>query len=67
MATAKIIELVGCSNESFEDAIRNAFEDAKKTIKGISGIDVVKFTAKVRNDEIVEYRANVKISFLVER
>ncbi|MCK4456466.1 MAG: dodecin domain-containing protein, partial [Thermoplasmata archaeon] len=33
----------------------------------ISGIDVVKFSAKVRDDEIVEFRANVKVSFLVER
>lgn len=67
MTTAKIIELVGCSTKSFEDAIHNAFNDAKKTTRGISGIDVMKFAAKVRDDEILEYRANVKISFLVER
>ena len=67
MTTAKVIELVGCSKKSFEDAILNAFADAKKTTRGISGIDVVKFSAKVRDDEIVEFRANVKVSFLVER
>jgi flavin-binding protein dodecin len=67
MTTAKIVELVGCSDKSFEDAILNAFNDAKKTTRGISGLDVVKFSAKVRNDDIIEFRANVKISFLVER
>ncbi|MFQ5909622.1 MAG: dodecin family protein [Thermoplasmata archaeon] len=67
MTTAKIIELVGCSDKSFEDAIHNAFNDAKRTTRGISGIDVLKLAAKVRNNEIVEFRANVKVSFLVER
>lgn len=67
MTTAKVVELVGCSDKSFEDAILCAFNDAKKTTRGISGIDVVKFSAKVRNDSIMEFRANVKVSFLVER
>jgi flavin-binding protein dodecin len=67
MTTAKVVELVGCSDKGFEDAILNAFNDAKKTTRGISGLDVVKFSAKVRDDAIVEFRANVKISFLVER
>ena len=57
----------GYFDKSFEDAILSAFNDAKKTTRGVSGIDVVKFSAKVRDDSIVEFRANIKVSFLVER
>lgn len=67
MSTAKIIELVGCSEKSFEDAVMAAFEDATRTIKNISGLDVLKFSFKVRDGKIVEYRAHVKVAFGVVR
>jgi len=67
LVVAKVIELVGSSTESFEDAIKQALNEAKRTVKGISGIDVLGLNAKVRNDEITEYRANVKVAFQVER
>lgn len=42
-------------------------ERAAGTIRNIKGVDVVGWTAKVENKRIVEYRANVKISFAVEK
>jgi len=66
MSVAKIIELVGSSAESWEDAVRSAVGEACRTLRGVRGVDVQDWTAKVENGEIVEYKANVKIAFAVE-
>ena len=67
MTVVKIIELVGTSEKSWEDAVRQAVKEAAKTVRNIVGVNVVGFTAKVKDGEITEYRANVKIAFIVER
>jgi dodecin len=65
---AKIIELVGSSNKSWEDAAQVALNEAKKTIRGITGIEVLDMTAKVdsTSGSIKEYHTSVKIAFSVE-
>ncbi|TFH15468.1 dodecin domain-containing protein, partial [Candidatus Bathyarchaeota archaeon] len=63
----KIVELIGSSPNSWEEAVRNAVKEAAKTIRNVKGVDVKRFTAKVKNGDIVEYRAVVKIAFVVER
>ncbi|MCD6563667.1 MAG: dodecin domain-containing protein [Thermoproteales archaeon] len=67
MTVVKIIELIGSSNISWEDAAKNALKEARKTVRNIVGMDVLKFSAKIKDGEIIEYRANVKIAFIVER
>jgi flavin-binding protein dodecin len=67
MPVVKIIELVGSSTKDWEDAAKNALAEAAKTVKNIKSIYVKRCNAKVENNKIVEYRANVKIAFLVER
>jgi flavin-binding protein dodecin len=66
MKTIKVIELIGTSTESWEDAANNAAKEAQETIKGISGLEVVGQTARIEKGAITEYRANVKIAFLVD-
>ena len=63
----KIVELVGVSNESWSDAARNAVAEAAKTIRGITGVDVIHSSAVVDDGQISEYHVNVKIAFPVER
>ncbi len=64
----KIIELVGVSSESFSAAVRNAVAESSKTIRGITGVDVIQSSAKVGEDgAITEYHVNVKIAFKLER
>jgi flavin-binding protein dodecin len=63
----KIIELLGISDESWEDAVKKAVSEASKTVRNITGVDVIKQTAEVENGEIKKYKANVKVAFLVER
>jgi len=66
LAVVKIIELVGSSTRDWEDATKNALAEAAKTVKNIKSIYVKSCKAKVANNKIVEYRANVKIAFVVE-
>jgi flavin-binding protein dodecin len=67
MPVVKIIELVGVSDQSFSDAVRQAVADASKTVRGITGVDVVQSSAKVADGQITEYHVNVKIAFAIER
>jgi len=62
----KIIELVGSSPTSWEDATKEAVAKANESVKDIRGVDVVAHTAVVKDGKITEYRANVKIGFVVE-
>jgi dodecin len=66
MAVAKIIELVVSSKNGWEDAVRSGVEEAARTVRGIRGVDVQDWTARVENNRIVEYKANLKIAFSVE-
>lgn len=65
---AKIIELVGSSEQGWNEAIQAALDEAKKTLKGITGLEVTNKTAKVdpQSGRITEYKAGVKIAFGVE-
>ena len=62
----KVIEVLAQSETSWEDAAKNALEEAKKTLRNIRSIYVKELEAKVENDEIVEFRINAKISFDLE-
>ena len=67
MAVVKIIELIGSSPISWDDATKNALAEAAKTIKNIRSVYVKRVNAKVKDNKIVEYRAVVKIAFVVDR
>lgn len=66
MSVVKVIELVGSSPNGWEDAARNAVKQAAKTVRSIRGIDMIHQTATVKDGVITEYRANVKVSFVVD-
>jgi flavin-binding protein dodecin len=67
-SVAKIIEIVGSSNTGWQDAAQVALNEAKKTIHGITGVEVGDMTAKVdpNSGNITEYHTAVKIAFGVE-
>ena len=67
MPVVKIIELIGSSPKGWSEAAQNAVTDAAKTIKNIKSVHVKRCTAKVVDNKIVEYSANVKIAFIVKR
>lgn len=63
----KIIELIGSSADGWQQATQKAIDEAAKTVKNIKSVHVKRCTAKVKENKIVEYRAVVKIAFLVVR
>ncbi len=64
---AKVVTIIGNSPESFAQAAQVAVGEAAKTIRGISGADVVSMSCEVEGDQITMYRTTVNISFGVER
>jgi hypothetical protein len=67
MTTVKVIELVGNSEESWEDAAQQAVQDASETLENVSGVEVESKTADVEDGEIVNYRTTLHVSFALER
>ena len=59
----KIIELVGTSDKSWEDAAKNAVETAAKSLNDLRVAEVNNLDMKVENGKVVAYRARVNLSF----
>jgi len=66
MPVVKVIELVGQSEHSWEDAVRSAVAEAAKTVRNITGVEVKNWTGEVKGDSIQTYRADVHVAFVVE-
>ena len=62
----KVIEIIGLSGKSFEDAVSEAIKKASESVEGITGVEVLKFMATVENAKITQYRADVKLAFGVK-
>jgi len=59
----KVIELVGSSPTSWEDAAKNAVETAGKTLKELRIAEIIQLDMKVENGKVTAYRAKVNLSF----
>ena len=64
---AKVFTIIGASPGSFAKAADAAVQEAAKTVRGITGADVVSMSAVVEGERISEYRTTVNIAFAVER
>jgi dodecin len=65
MAVVKIIELVGSSSQGSDDAVQSALNEARQTLRNIKAVDVV--STGLRGDNLDEWRAHVRVAFLIER
>jgi len=66
MSVIKILDLVGESDISWQDAVINAVAEAAKTVDHIVGVEVMNNTATVNDGKIEKYRSNVHIAFIVD-
>jgi len=66
MAVARQTQIIGASPHSWEDAVRNALERANKTLRGITGLEVLKENAQIQKGKIVEYRATLLVTFVLD-
>jgi flavin-binding protein dodecin len=62
----KVVEMVGVSPQSWEDAARVLVARASGSIRHITGIDLVRSTAVVQEGKITEYHVTAKVAFIVE-
>jgi flavin-binding protein dodecin len=67
MAVVKVIELLGESQDSWEDATRQVVAEATRTLHGVTSVYIKEFQATVENDKVKSYRINAKVSFVLER
>jgi dodecin len=65
VSVVKIIELVGSSPDGSDAAVQAALSDARQTLRNIKAVDVV--STGLRGDNLEEWRAHVRVAFLVER
>ncbi len=66
MSMLKVIEVLAESNQSWEDAAKQAVANAARTVRNIKSIYVKNFEATVDNGNITRYRINANISFLLD-
>jgi flavin-binding protein dodecin len=67
MSVVKVVELVGSSKVSWEDAVQSVLREAGQSLRHIKAVDVVKHSALVNESgEITEYRATIHVAFAVE-
>ena len=66
MAVVNVVELLAESEQSWEDAARQAVAEAVKTIRHIRSVYIKEFQATVENDRVTSFRVNVKVSFVQE-
>ena len=66
MGIVKTSDIIASSPNGWEDAVRAAVERANRTLAGLREVEVTRLSAKVENGKIIESRANLTISFILD-
>ena len=66
MAVLKVIEVLSSSTVSWEDATRQAVTEASKSLKNIRSAYVKEESASIKDNEVTEFRVNLKLTFEIE-
>jgi flavin-binding protein dodecin len=63
MWVSKVNELIGSSPEGFEQAAKGVVARANRTLRGITGIEVIEKRVKIQQGEVAEYRVRLRLVF----
>ena len=66
MSVARVTEITASSSKSFEDAIRKGIKRSSKTLENVKGAWVQEQSVVVKDNEIVEFRVNMKVTFVLK-
>jgi flavin-binding protein dodecin len=66
MPIAKIIEVSAVSDKSFDDAVRNAYNEVSRTVRNVQSVYVEDFLYEPGEDEAGSFRVHCKVTFIVE-
>ncbi len=64
--TYKLVEIVGTSSKSFYDAVKNAVEEAAKTIRHMDWFEVVEQRGRIVDGKVEEFQVTLKVGFKIE-
>ena len=67
MAVARVTEIIASSTKSFDDAVQVGIARANKTLNNVKAAWIQDQKVKVENEKIVEYRVNMKVTFVLEK
>jgi len=65
-AVARVTKITAASGKSFQDAVDAGLKRAAKTLRGITGLEVLSKRVKVESGKIAEYRATIEITFILD-
>jgi len=66
MAVARVSKITAASSKSFQDATEEGLQRATKTLRGVTGFEVVSLKGKVENGKVTEYRVTLEVTFILE-
>ncbi|MCL4477786.1 MAG: dodecin family protein [Deltaproteobacteria bacterium] len=66
MAVARVTQVVASSTKSWDDAVQEALKRANKTLRNLTGMEIVSQKAKIQNGKIKEFRVTINITFILE-
>ena len=66
MAVARITEIRASSADGFHEAVLDGVRRASKTLRNVTGLEIISKRVKVRSGKLVEYRVDMKIVFILE-
>ncbi|MCC7046502.1 MAG: dodecin domain-containing protein [Alphaproteobacteria bacterium] len=66
MAVARVTKITSSSTAGFQEAVKSGLLRASKTVRGITGLEIVSQKAKVEKGKIVEYRVTMELTFVLE-
>jgi flavin-binding protein dodecin len=66
MAVARVTEIIASSKKSFEDAVQMGIKRANQTLENVKGAWIQDQKLKIEDGKIVEYRVNMKVTFVLK-
>jgi len=66
MAVARVSKITASSEKSFQDATEEGLKRATKTLRGVTGFEVMSLKGKVDNGKVIEYRVTLEVTFILE-
>jgi len=66
MAVARVSKITAASSKGFQQAVEEGLKRAAKTIRGITGVEVISQKCKVERGKIAEYRVTMEVTFILD-
>jgi len=66
MAVARVTKITAASPRSWQDAVNEGLRRANKTLRGLTGLEVISQKAHIEKGKITEYRVTMEITFILE-